>query len=88
MGDWQSTGKWGVGAKTVPEELTIVPTPSIESRGVFSADRVASKAGRKLSYLLVNGADHCFRIIIYNLQQDPGWTSWRTKPLLPMTQRA
>ena len=28
------------------EELTIVPTPSIESRGVFSADRVASPSRR------------------------------------------
>jgi len=37
------------------EELTIVPTPSIESRGVFSADRVASPS-RRMSRMLAEEA--------------------------------
>jgi len=35
------------------EELTIVPTPSIESRGVFSADRMASPS-RRMSRMLAD----------------------------------
>ena len=35
------------------EELTIVPTPSIESRGIFSADRMASPS-RRMSRMLVD----------------------------------
>lgn len=37
------------------EELMIVPTPSIESRGVFSADRVASPS-RRMSRMLAEDA--------------------------------
>ena len=37
------------------EELTIVPTPSIESRGVFSAERIASPS-RRLSRMLAEEA--------------------------------
>lgn len=37
------------------EELTIVPTPSIESRGVFSADRIASPS-RRMSRMLAEEA--------------------------------
>lgn len=36
--------------------------------------------------LLSNGPDHCIRVVVNDLQQNPGWPSWRAQALLPVTE--